>query len=71
MVAASAVLFGSKTERQQPAAEVRPHDALAGRREQHLLDQIANVIGIAQSRAVRPRPSKRYGKVDVAHSVRS
>ena len=57
MVAASVVLFGSNTSASRPAAEVRPHHALAGRGEQHLLDQVADVV-VAPVVAVRPRPSK-------------
>ena len=49
-MAASAVLFGSNTSCEQAGAEVGPHHALAGRGEQHLLDQVADVVGVAGRR---------------------
>ena len=48
-------------ELQQAAAERRAVDPLAGRREQHLLDQVADVV-VASVAAVRPRPSTWNGK---------
>ena len=36
-------------QRQQPRAEIRPHHPLALHREQHLLDQVADVIGARRS----------------------
>ena len=44
MVAASSGPLGSNTSAEQAAAEVRPHHALARRGEQHLLDQVADVV---------------------------
>ena len=42
---------------QQAAAEVRALHALAGRGEEHLLDQVADVLVGVIRVAVRPRPS--------------
>ena len=46
VVAASTSLLGANTSCKQAAAEVRPHDPLAGAGEQHLINQIANVIRV-------------------------
>ena len=62
------VAVGREHQLQQAAAEIRPHDALARAGEQHLLDQIANVIGVAGLRraaaAIEP-----IGKIDVGHGL--
>ena len=44
VAAASAPPFGSNTRPQQPAAELRPVHPLPGCREQHLLDEVADVV---------------------------
>src|SRR5215208_580843 len=57
-------------ERQQPAAEVRPHDALARRGEEHLLDQVAQVVVVA--RAGRPATTVHVeGEIDLRGHVAS
>ena len=48
MVAASVGAVGLEHEREQAGAEVRAHHALAGRGEQHLLDQVADVIELVR-----------------------
>ena len=45
---ASVSLFGAKTRQLRAAPEGRPVDPFAGRREQHLLDHVADVIVVAR-----------------------
>ena len=50
VAAASSSLFGANTSCSSAAAEVGPVDALARQREQHLLDQVADVVVVARRR---------------------
>ena len=51
---------------EQAAAEVGPHHALARRREEHLLDQVAQVVVGARGRGAAAAVDV-VGKVEVRH----
>src|SRR5262245_57601159 len=57
-------------EAEQPAAEVGPHHALAGRGEEHLLDQVAEVI-VGAGRRGATAPVDVVREVDVRHVART
>ena len=70
VAAASAVAVRHEDERLQPAAEVRPVDPLARAREEHLEDQVADVVVLAGRRGA-PAAVEVEREVEVAARSRS
>ena len=59
----------ARRPRQQAAAEVRPHHALARRGEQHLLDEVAHVPVVVGRPRCGPGRRRDHGKSSVAAHV--